>query len=173
MIDNNIYPRVCAPEIIIRCAVPSDYGAVSRLEEIEFSAHRKARPDYFKDPKISYPEQEFSELLGHPSPIALVAEADSQIVGLCFGRIEASRESTVCRSRLVAFIEDVVTLPKFRGRGIAGALLSAAREKAEKSGADAVELCVWDFNKDALGLYKKLGFKVQYYRLEQSLSDLC
>lgn len=32
-----------------------------------------------------------------------------------------------------------------------------------------MELCVWNFNEQALRFYEKLGMKVQYLRMEEEL----
>ena len=68
-------------------------------------------------------------------------------------------------------IEDLFTLPEYRGRGIASRLIEKAREQAKAEQADALELCVWSFNASAMRLYEKLGMKVQYYRMEERLND--
>lgn len=155
--------------VVMRKAVRDDYLAVSALEEMEFSIHRESRPDYFKSLKNSYTKEEFEELLVHPCPICWLAVQDETVVGLCFGKIEETPENTVCKSRLVAFIQDIVTLPEYRGRGIATALMAKAREQALSEGAVSMELCVWNFNSEAIRLYERMGMRVQYYRMEEDL----
>lgn len=155
---------------VIRKAVLGDYSAVSALEELEFDIHRKSRPDYFKSLESSYTKAEFEESLAHPCPICWVAVQDETIVGLCFGKIEKNPENPVCKSRLVAFIQDIVTLPEYRGKGIATALMAKAREQAINEGAVSMELCVWSFNTEAVRLYEKMGMRIQYYRMEENLA---
>lgn len=157
--------------VVIRKAAHGDYLAVSALEELEFGIHREARPDYFKSVKNSYTEEEFEEFLTHSCPICWLAIQDGVVVGLCFGKIEKTSENPVCKSRLVAFIQDVVTLPEYRGRGIATALMAKAREQAQKEGAVSIELCVWNFNAEAIRLYEKMGLRVQYYRMEENFAE--
>lgn len=153
----------------IRQAELSDYPSVAALEELVFQAHREARPDYFKDQAGTYSRQEFEALLSQPCPIAVVAEREGTVVGLCFGKVEETPENQWCRSRKVAFLEDLVTLPQCRGQGIATELLAAARTQAVAAGAESLELCVWGFNQQARRLYEKLGMRVQYYRMEEPL----
>lgn len=31
-----------------------------------------------------------------------------------------------------------------------------------------MELCVWNFNTEAIRLYEKMGMQVQYYRMEEN-----
>ena len=160
----------CAP-LTIRRARREDYQAVYTLEKLEFDMHRQARPDYFKAQAESYSQEEFEQLLAQPCPIAWLAVCEEKIIGLCFGRIAASAENSFCRSRKVAFIEDLVTLPEWRGQGVATALLKRARGQALAEGAQALELCVWSFNRSAMRLYERLGMRVQYYRMEESLEN--
>lgn len=47
-----------------------------------------------------------------------------------------------------------------RRRGVASALMSHARERAERAGAGGLRLSVWDWRTDALGLYRSQGFDV-------------
>lgn len=166
--------RKCEEEqetVIIRTAEPADFEEVRVLEELEFSFHRKARPDYFRDLRNSYSEEEFTELLSHPCPIALVAIKGGKLAGICFGIIEETSGNSVCKPRRIAFIQDVVTRPEYRGRGIATALMEKARRQAIQAGAVSMELCAWGFNEKALRLYDKMGMKVQYYRMEEDLAN--
>lgn len=154
--------------LIIRKAEMNDYDAVAMLEELEFCAHLQARPDYFKSREISYPRTELEELLSLSSPISWLAVQNGKVIGLCFGKIDWTTENPVCQSRLVAFIQDLVTLPEYRRQGVAAALMAKAREQAVKQGAESIELCVWGFNEKARKLYEKLGMKVQYFRMEEA-----
>jgi len=154
--------------MIIRNAEEADYETVKPLEDAIFAIHQKARPDYF-NAQAGYTKQEFEELLRRPAPISLVAVCDGQIAGICFGKIEQTSGNSFCRGRKVALIEDLYTLPKYRGRGVASSLMKKARELAAAGHAEALELCVWDFNTEAMRLYQKLGMQVQYYRMEEPL----
>ena len=150
--------------ITIRNVQITDYEMASVLEDAVFKLHQEARPDYFVS-QTHYSKEEFEELLARPVPISLAAVCGEQIVGICFGEITEMSENTFRKGRKIAVIEDLFTLPDYRGRGIASRLI----EKAEQ--ADALELCVWSFNASAMRLYEKLGMKVQYYRMEERLND--
>lgn len=156
---------------VIRGAVPEDFEAVQALENLDFSAHAQARPDYFREGQVLYSRQEYEALLAHPCPIALVAEEAGAVAGLCFGFVTDHPGDAFCKPRRFALIQDLVTLPEYRGRGIATALLARAREQAVQAGAVSLELCAWAFNERALRLYEKAGLKVQYYRMEMDLRN--
>lgn len=80
------------------------------------------------------PREEYEALLSNPCPIALVA------VGSCFGFLLDSQGDTFCKARRIAFIQDLVTLPEHRGKRIAAALLSRAKELVVQAGAVSMEL---------------------------------
>ena len=155
----------------IRQAVWEDYPAVQTLEELVFRRHQEARPDYFRSEGTGYSQAEYRALLDRPCPIAWVAEADQDVVGLCFGKIEETGGDAFCAPGRVALLEDLAVLPAYRGRGIASDLLRRARAQAREAGAVSVELCVWAFNAAALRLYTRSGFQIQYYRMEEVLGD--
>lgn len=52
------------------------------------------------------------------------------------------------------------TVPSFRGRGVASALVGAALAHAADSGARTVRLSVWRWRTGAIALYERLGFTV-------------
>jgi predicted GNAT family acetyltransferase len=58
----------------------------------------------------------------------------------------------------VAQIEDVVTLPPFRGRGLAGALVLHAAAAARAAGAELVFLLAAEDDEVPVRLYRRLGF---------------
>ena len=64
-----------------------------------------------------------------------------------------------------AFIDELFVLPEHRGRGLGGALLTAAIEAAEAADVRAFHLEIADGKPEAQGLYRKLGFQPRPYRL--------
>lgn len=158
--------------LVIRKAEISDYEEVRFLEKLDLDVHRQGRPDYFKVQTEGYSMKEYEELLALPCPVAWLAMQDGRVVGLCFGKIAQTPENHICKSRKVAYIEDLVTLPECRGQGVATALMARARKQALEEQAEAMELCVWDFNETAMRLYKNLGMRVQYYRMEERLKGV-
>lgn len=152
----------------IRRPEAEDYEAVRELMALDFEFHRAARPDYFRE-QSEYARADFDALRAREMSIAWVAEADGRAVALCFGSIFDTQANDFCRARKIAMIEDLVTLPSHRGRGMACALLETAREQAVRAGAQAMELCVWGFNDRAARLYADVGFELQYARMEMKL----
>jgi len=62
-------------------------------------------------------------------------------------------------SRRLAVIEEVVTLPEYRNRGFATALIREAIDRAIADGADCVELCVRADDAKTRSFYESMGFR--------------
>ena len=109
---------------------------------------------------------------------ALVAEVDGETVGAIIGydgaRLEELRkplyELMIEKFGSVRPVEDetsagefyldsIAVLPQWRGRGVGGALLSAARDRAFAAGHERVGLIVDFANPRAEALYNSLGFE--------------
>lgn len=57
------------------------------------------------------------------------------------------------------YINAVATYEKFRGRGVASALMAACEESARRTGASRISLIVASENRGAHALYLKLGYR--------------
>ena len=80
-----------------------------------------------------------------------IAEVDGQRAGsLAIWQMEAG----------VAFLNFVLVLPAYRGRGIAHSLLSKAITHTQEQGFERIRLETYDCLQTARGLYRQLGFKV-------------
>ncbi|GJE17466.1 GNAT family N-acetyltransferase [Methylobacterium marchantiae] len=95
---------------------------------------------------------------------ALVAEADSEIVGLVHYVFHASAwtRGPYC------YLQDLFTTPSARGRGVARALIEAVTTEAHLASADRVYWLTMEDNAPARALYDTLadrsGF-IQYRRI--------
>lgn len=164
-------PEEAAPEeplpVVLRRAAPEDFPGIQALVKLELDLHYENRPDYFQ--WGTYSQKEYSELMARPGSIAWAAELEGRIVGACLGKIGRTPETDLRKARKIAVIQDLAVLPEFRKKGVAALLMAKAREQAEQAGAAAMELSVWDFNKEAVTLYRRLGLKDQYRRMELPL----
>jgi len=86
--------------------------------------------------------------------VMLAAEVDGTIMGNC----DVSREGWKRAHRATL---GIVIAKQLRGKGVGEALMSKTIELAEKrlKGIEFIDLAVFDYNKRAMGLYTKLGFK--------------
>ena len=109
---------------------------------------------------------------------ALVAEVDGSVVGAIIGydgaRLEELRKPLfeLMREKLGSvpavedetsagefYLDSIAVLPQYRGCGVGGALLAAARDRAFAAGHKRVGLIVDFENPRAEALYKSLGFE--------------
>ncbi|MBI4992495.1 MAG: GNAT family N-acetyltransferase [Candidatus Harrisonbacteria bacterium] len=106
--------------------------------------------------------EDFDRILNRPGFNLLVARDGERIVGM------ASLWSAEILMGRKAFIDDVVVLDSYRGRGIGEELIKHLIETAKSVGAKSVELTSNPSRVAANNLYQKLGFQkrdTNVYRL--------
>jgi predicted transcriptional regulator/GNAT superfamily N-acetyltransferase len=98
-------------------------------------------------------------LRSHPTTLIFLAFVDGQPVALatCFKGF-----STFAAAPLIS-VSDFAVLPKYRGRGIARALLAAIEGKARELGCCKLTLEVQENNSRARRVYEKAGFSQAMY----------
>ncbi len=115
-----------------------------------------------------WPQTVFGQDLRRWSGLSNQTEERSVEHGICTGpaRVDVAPNSTKTPMRsmqiplppwLCAYINDVVTQPDFRNRGLASALMHAMHQKARDFGATCVTLTAMA---RARSLYAALGFEV-------------
>lgn len=126
--------------LINRACLPENYSPSFFLEH------------YYENPKIF-----------------LVAEADGKIVGYNMCRIEFGVSNVRTAFVRKGHVISVAVIQDYRGLGIGKALMERGMAGVKEGGATEIYLEVRVTNNTAVGLYKKLGFKINrvsdaYYR---------
>jgi ribosomal-protein-alanine N-acetyltransferase len=126
--------------LINRACLPENYSPSFFLEH------------YYENPKIF-----------------LVAEADGKIVGYNMCRIEFGVSNVRTAFVRKGHVISVAVMQDYRGLGIGKALMERGMAGVKEGGATEIYLEVRVTNNTAVGLYKKLGFKINrvsdaYYR---------
>jgi GNAT superfamily N-acetyltransferase len=88
---------------------------------------------------------------------ALVARLDDKPVGLAvyyFGFSGYMGEP-------ILYLEDLFILPEFRSRGFGGGMLNYLSQMAFDSECCRVQWAVFDWNKEAIAFYKKIGAQLR------------
>jgi ribosomal protein S18 acetylase RimI-like enzyme len=137
-----------AASVLIRQAVSSDIPALLKLLELLFSIEK----DFICNAEKQ--TQGLELLLEESRAAVLVAEEDSQIIGMCTGQLVIS----TAEGGHSALVEDVVVLPAWQGKGIGRRLVRAVSEWAVQQGASRVQLLADRNNAPALLFYQKIGF---------------
>jgi [ribosomal protein S18]-alanine N-acetyltransferase len=129
----DIHHAGLAEEFGVRRADPSDVPGIIDVD----------RHSFF--PFWRYGEFEIDEAL-----------RDGRVVVVC-DQQDLVAYSILTMSRGVAMLARIAVLPRYRGRGIAKALLSDVARYAERSSAVEVTLCTQATNAEACGLYRRAG----------------
>lgn len=117
---------------------PDDFAALYAIEEVCFAS------------PMRFSRKMMQRLVRRSNAAAWIAEEESM---LAFAIVEWSG--------IAAYIETIEVLPEWRGRGIAGELLGCLEASARDSGARLIWLHVDAKNADAIGLYKKHGYRCE------------
>lgn len=149
--------------ISIRYAEENDYPHVEKIMQQVQDMHVTWRPDIYKRGDIVLPYEVFKEAVQDKG--FLVAEIDSQIVGLLFfmiRHIESSNQVT----RDILFIDSMAVAEGYRGQGVGHSLFAFAKEIKKQRSLDGIELQVNAKNHDARAMYKKYGFTEKSVTME-------
>lgn len=141
----------------VRLAVGSDALVISDIHvRSRLSAYRGQLPDRYLDRQMPaesiafWPDRMAGLAAG--DGVSFVAELGDEPVGfICLERPDA-------QSR--AFVDNLHTLPKYKGCGVGGSLLNVARMWAVACDARQMQLLVLATNKPALGFYGSHGWSV-------------
>ena len=121
-------------KLIIRKLTEEDVEPLSAIESACFS--------------MPWSAEDFAALLTRDYCVYYVAEVDGEVAGCC-GMTNICNEGN---------IDNVVVAEKFRGQGIATALLERLLEEGDSLGVTAYTLEVRVSNASAIHVYEKLGF---------------
>lgn len=121
-------------KLIIRKLTEEDVEPLSAIESASFS--------------MPWSAEDFAALLTRDYCVYYVAEVDGEVAGCC-GMTNICNEGN---------IDNVVVAEKFRGQGIATALLERLLEEGDSLGVTAYTLEVRVSNTPAIHVYEKLGF---------------
>jgi GNAT superfamily N-acetyltransferase len=136
--------------VIIRPAVPGDvpllFNLIVALAEYEQLAHEV----------VGTVEALHEHLFVNSCIESLVAEFDGQAIGFALYFVNYSTFLT----RPGIYLEDLFVLPQYRGYGVGKALLAHLSKLAVARDYGRLEWSVLDWNKPAIGFYKRIGAQI-------------
>ena len=150
----------------IRNMILDDYNEVDRLMAQVHQLHVNGRPDLYIDVEHIYSYEQFKEMVENEDMITILAEEKNHVIGIC---MISMRARTCMVKRRTAYMEDLCVDEACRGKGIGKKLFLYAKDQAIKTGAERLDLMVWDFNKNARKFYESMGMKPQRYIYETML----
>jgi len=78
--------------------------------------------------------------------------------------------SELTKERKTAFIEYIVVSKNYQRKGIGTKLYEHLYNELKNKDIDSIELCVWEFNKEAVKFYESLGMNIKNMRFESTIS---
>ncbi|WP_162653734.1 GNAT family N-acetyltransferase [Lentilitoribacter sp. Alg239-R112] len=151
--------RPTDPNLTMRKANKRDLDFAYRLYEQIQAIHADAEPKIFKRPqeKNNYAPL-FSNLLEVPNGNLLIAENNSEAIGLIYYLITETEDSLIAFKHKRVQIEQVVVSQQHRGKGYGTYMIEYVKRCAKSAGAKRVQIDAWTFNETARICYKKAGF---------------
>lgn len=151
----------------IKKLTDADYSAVLELYTELDRIHYETRPDYFGKRECSYPKDAYDEVLADSECLMLGAFEGEELLGTV--RATLWNKSGMVEGIKTVCLDNIYVLPECRRAGIAKELFRAVEDWAKEQGAVRLDLHVWDFNQDALALYRAMGMDYQYHVMEKKL----
>ncbi|WP_223814628.1 MULTISPECIES: GNAT family N-acetyltransferase [Thermoanaerobacterium] len=167
----NINPGDCIMNIKIREALFNDYESISILVKEVHSLHVKNRRDVYADVENPFTEERFKEILSDGKTKVFVAEdCNNEIIAYNIIEIMTARNIPILKERKFVYIDDLCVSSTHRRKGVGRMLFKHIVDYAKKSGYDALELTVWEFNSDAIKFYENLGMTTRNRRMELKIN---
>ncbi len=142
---------------IIRSAVKEDHPAITTIGFETQQIHAEAYPTIFRQGVSGIPLEYFTRMIEGKDTTVFVAESEQHVVGYVFLNVNDAPPYGYLMPRRVAEISDIAVLKAYNSKGIGHQLFAASVEWAKARGATDLELQVWEFNKNAIAFYERLG----------------
>jgi ribosomal protein S18 acetylase RimI-like enzyme len=159
-------------DIRIRAATPQDYGVLLPLFEEIDALHRLQHPERFQKPAGPARERDFFlTALADEHVGFFVAEANGELAGHVHVIVRDTPPVPVLKPRRFAHIDEIVVKAAYRGHGVGHLLMAQAEAWAKAQGAASIELGVYEFNHEAQGFYRDLGYATISRRMNKNLKE--
>jgi len=133
------------------------------------SLHVLNRPDLYMPLSHVYSTSDFHNMIDDKNAIGLIAEVSEKQIGCCIVSLREPSKASEAVPRKIAYMESLFVETDYWKKGIGKLLYDKAEQLARENGAIALELTVWDFNKNAISFYKKSGMNAQRIIMEKKL----
>jgi ribosomal protein S18 acetylase RimI-like enzyme len=139
--------------------------AIARQVCKQVKAHRRGQ---LRAPlEFASTQRDYERALKDRQRCLLVATQGSRVIGYALAGIETEPDDLTDVPRVD--VAELAVDARSRGRGTGRALLKAVHDWARSRDIGLVQLAVWEFNKPALHLYARAGYRTLMRKLELSL----
>ncbi|ACQ53405.1 GNAT family N-acetyltransferase [Clostridium botulinum] len=98
-----------------------------------------------------------------------IVEDKKKIIGAIEVITIIEKDNPVLKNREYALIDKLVVDNNYRGYGIGNRLIEYVEKDLKSRGIKEIEIYVWEFNRGALNLYEKKGYKTICRRMTKSI----
>ncbi|MBI9051644.1 MAG: GNAT family N-acetyltransferase [Anaerolineaceae bacterium] len=157
-------------KINIRKATLDDYSAVCAVYEEIDAQHRDQLPHIFRKSDGTVREKEyFLGLISDEQVGFFVAEVDGIIAGFGHVMLVNAHDFPILVPRQYAVVDCIAIKDGFQHHGIGKALMAEMQEWAVSKEASAIELNVYEFNRNAISFYEGLGYQTYSRKMNKKL----
>ncbi len=154
----------------VRVANLSDLDAVALLMRGQNRYHADLVPHIIKEATRAGTRSWCADQLADPTQTVLLAETDDdRPVGALMMRCKIYPDRAVMHGVRLGFVDELFVTEDVRRRGVARALITAAKAEARRLDCQALSLNVWGANVAAISAYDALGFETVYQRMTMAL----
>jgi len=147
----------------------ADFSAAAKLLDDMSQLHAEKVPEVFDGSQPPKDTNYVAELVAETKNQIYVAKEDGQVIGVLRASIHTAEDAPGWRVRRYGSIEAMFINPKSRRRGVGIAMMQTALDYFKQAELEMAELNVWDFNREAQALYRKLGFSIKNINLWRRL----
>jgi ribosomal protein S18 acetylase RimI-like enzyme len=147
--------------------IPDDVEGLARVY-VDSATHHRAiddLPPLIPAITMDYARQRFANLEPDDKRLLLVAEVDSEVVGL----VEATMRRDDAAQFVGAYVDELAVATSWRGHGVGTRLMAEVESWAARNGALSLALDHLHTNEGAHRLYERLGYQSRGVIMEKRL----
>lgn len=151
----------------IRPLSAADYSQLLPMFQALHALHVKHRPDLYGETADALPLEEFQSHLSGHSDCSVVAEGEGgSLLGVCLTEWrDKPSDAPRWKSRKLVYVKALYVPPERRKSGIGRALMEDVGHRAQRLGADRVELQVVCMEENAFDFYQSVGYVPKAYSM--------
>jgi ribosomal protein S18 acetylase RimI-like enzyme len=157
-------------ETHIRKATANDYDNLCELFNEVDTLHRVNLPHIFQKPNGVAREKDYYLGLVADENIGLfVVEMDEKLIGFVHVLVRDTPVFPIIIPQHYAVIDGIAVKSEFQNHGIGKILMEKAQEWATTNGAEFIELNVYEFNRNAISFYERLGYQISSRKMRKKI----